>query len=259
MVYRGYLISHGGRRRKNNEDNGYLNGIYRLEDSLFYWECSCEKRKSLLTAVFDGVGGEEKGEVASRIAALTLREYDGKDSVSEYFQDYVEKANRRILQDPCSERMASTCAILSIENDYYHFCNMGDSRGYLIRDDRIIQLTYDHNMVTQLLKKGVLTPEQAARHPDRHAIYQYLGMREEKSEYEIALSPCIAEPVRACKKDLCLLCTDGLTDMVSEQEILSITSQNKTLEDKTKQLLLAALDHGGRDNITMILLQAGKH
>jgi protein phosphatase len=259
MVYRGCLISHGGKIRLNNEDNAYLDGLYRSDDSLFSWQSSCERRKDLLCAVFDGVGGEDSGEVASRIAAETLAEYDGRSTVSDLFQEYVQLANDRINLDIHSNRMASTFVILSVEDDCYHFCNMGDSRGYLFRDKRLVQLSEDHNMVSQLTKTGVLTTEQAARHPDRHTIYQYLGMKEGSGDYELTLDPYTSEAIPALKKDICLLCSDGLTDMVSDENIIKILSEEITLESKTMKLVETALEHGGRDNITVILMEASKH
>lgn len=256
MIYKGYLVSHGGKVRRNNEDNAYLEGVWRYDDKQFSWEYECEKAERMLCGIFDGVGGEDHGEIASRIAAETMFEFQDTGLKEEGFEEYVFNANARILLAPESGNMASTFAALFVEDDYYHFCNMGDSRIYLFRDKELTQISKDHNMVTQLLKEGILTPEQAARHPDLHTIYQYLGMNNENSEEELILEPYCPEPVKARDGDICLLCTDGLTDMVVDDDIRSILSENQNFEDKVKHLLKTALEHGGRDNITVLLVEA---
>ena len=253
MDYNGYLISHGGKIRSNNEDNGYLDGQYRKDDQCFFWKCKQEKKDSILTGVFDGVGGEDCGEIASRIAAETLDSIGKTGRMSTMFEKYVQIANRKILDAADDSGMASTFVLLSIENDVCHFCNMGDSRGYLLRNRKMFKMTKDHNMVSKMVARGVLTPEQARNHPDRHTIYQYLGMRTDEG---MVIEPYIGGPVRVLKGDICLLCSDGLTDMVNEEKIATILASNYLLEDKARILLDTALNNGGRDNITILLTES---
>lgn len=256
MIYKGCLISHGGKVRQNNEDNGFLDGAWRSNDKKFAWKYGCEKKDNLLCGVFDGVGGEDCGEVASRLAAEALFSFNETGFQKDGFDLYVLKANEQILSAPESSRMASTFVILSIENNQYYFCNMGDSRAYLFRKGKLIQISKDHNMVRQLVEEGILTPEQAVGHPDLHTIYQYLGMKSGTGEEELILEPYCLEAIPSKDGDICLLCTDGLTDMVEDEDIAQILSENQDIEEKTKCLLESALEHGGRDNITVLLVEA---
>lgn len=253
MKYRGYIVSHGGNVRTNNEDNGYLDGYYRLNDKEFAWNYEKEKENSIMTAVFDGMGGEDNGEVASRLAVRTMYSMKNK-RFSDITEEYTINAGKKIQNNANGTHMGTTYTALSVEDNVYYFSNLGDSRGYLFRDGVLTQMTKDHNMIQEMLKNGILTEEQAQKHPDRHTLYQYLGMREE--EEEIEPEPYIAEPVEAQSGDICLLCTDGLTDMLSDQEISNILSEKQLAEEKIQKLLKTALEHGGKDNITILVLEA---
>lgn len=250
MRYYGYVISHGGYQRINNEDNAFLDGVYRKEDMKFYWEYETESENHLLAAVFDGMGGENDGEVASRIAARAIGKFKGQLSGNEDM--YIRETNEEIQSYAGKNRMGTTYAAVSIESNQYYFQNIGDSRGYLFRNGELMQMTKDHNMVLQMRKLGILTDDQVSRHPDRHAIYQYLGIEKEE---DVILEPHLAQKIKARKGDICLLCTDGLTDFVSDTEICDVLRKSIGLENKMEQLLSKALDKGGKDNVTILLIK----
>ena len=258
MKYKILAISHKGKIRENNEDNAYINGYYRRNDEDNFWTYQDEKNDNLLAAVFDGMGGVENGEIASRMAAeeLTQRENGEKVYTQEFSKkanDYVINTNRKIALCDENSNMGTTCVILSVEDDKYYFFNLGDSRGYLFQNGELRQMTKDHNMVLELLKQGVLTKEQAENHRDRHVLYQSLGMKEcgEIIEPEIFSS----DSMNAEKGDICLLCSDGLTDMLCDEEIQNILNTDKLIEDKIIDLFHEALDKGGKDNVTIVLVE----
>jgi len=254
MKYRTYITSHGGNIRRNNEDNGYLARVYRKKDDCFSWNYEKKTKHRLLAAVFDGMGGISNGEIASRIAAEELLLFD-RHKFTERVNQFVQNTNKKICAYSEGSKMGTTFVALSIEEDYYYFSNMGDSRGYLYRNGNLKQITKDHNMVREMYLCGVLSLEQAKSHPGRHAIYQFLGMPEEDGEMLI-LEPYMGEDIKAQAGDICLLCSDGLTDMVEDDKIAAILSGKGSVIEKAECLKKAALDNGGRDNITIILVEA---
>lgn len=276
MKYEAYLMSHGGHVRANNEDNGYLDGRFRENDKTFSWEWAASAEGNLLAAVFDGMGGEENGETASRLAAETMAETakgsfsaepEGeardvpkgqkgpKRRFSRNLEPYVRKAGERILSLAGRAHMGTTYTALSIENDICFFSNLGDSRGYLYRDGRLAQMTKDHNMVRELYLNGVITKEQADRHPDRHTLYQYLGIRDEDG---MVPEPHTADPVKARPGDICLLCSDGLTEMLEDSRIASLLEEGGSAGTLARRLVQKALDAGGRDNVTVAVVVCGQ-
>lgn len=253
MRFKGIVKSHGGNVRINNEDNAYMNGYYRKDDSCFLWKYEDSRENNFLTAVFDGMGGEDNGEEASRLAAEELNNISDK-KISENTDEYICAANKAVVSRQHSNNMGTTCVILSIEDNVYHFSNLGDSRGYLLRGGKLKKMTRDHNMVQELLNNGVLTKEQAQRHPDRHSLSQYLGMSE--GDEEILPEAYSAEPLRAENRDICLLCSDGLTDMLSGEEIEEILKSDKNLTERIDILLNTTLKKGGKDNVTIVVVEA---
>ncbi len=253
MNYRGFVMSHGGKVRMNNEDNAYLDGYYRSDVQVFEWHRFCEVQDSLLAAVFDGMGGERDGEIASRIAAESMCRMK-KWRFSEIVESYIIDTNEEIALYNRSGNMGTTFVAVSVENNYYRFYNLGDSRGYLYRDGELSQMTEDHTLIRMLLKDNKITKEQAAKHPARHALVQYLGMHEDG---EVIYPECDLSkmPVQSSPGDICLLCSDGLTDMLSEAQIARILAKEIAVQDKTQLMLDEALAAGGKDNVTILLLE----
>ena len=150
-----------------------------------------------------------------------------------------------------NRRMGSTLTALYIDDGKAVCCNVGDSRGYLLRGGKLSQLSVDHNKAGRMVELGVLTPKQAARHPSRHELTQHLGIFAD----EMVIEPAMSQPVKLEDGDLFLLCSDGLTDMVSPEDIKKILSGKALPQEMVKELIQLALAGGGRDNVTAIVLQ----
>ncbi len=223
------------------------------EDSLFVDETLG------LFIVADGMGGHQGGEVASQMAVEAVSEFlksripfsRDKEVVYKLIMDALYTANEKISKKAKSDvnlkGMGTTIVLaLSCDKDLY-IANVGDSRAYLIQKESIKQLTEDHTVVMQMVKAGMLTAEKAKTHHLRHTLSQALGT----SDY---LIPDIAS-FNWKKGDYFLLCSDGLTDMLDEEEILSTVFKNKRKPEKGCEMLIElANKKGGNDNITVILL-----
>lgn len=244
-----------GKIREINQDNYYLNGIYRDDpaDNLARCEAVCAQNE-VLCAVTDGMGGERHGEIASLIAVSSMDNVDrseGIDGLRRYLLDRNEDICRFRLRNN-RVRTGSTFVGIHIRDDRAGVINIGDSRAYLIRDGRLSQLSQDHTPLRQMVEMGILTPEAASRHPDRHKLTQYLGIFPE----EMIIEPYAAS-VQLHAGDLFLLCSDGLYDMLGDEKLQQLLSVSRNLYERALVLYEEALDAGGKDNITALLIQAG--
>lgn len=237
-----------GQVRKNNEDNFYLNGCYRedVDTPSFHVRERC---KEGTFAVFDGMGGTECGEEASLRAAEALLPY-GNILTQEHFEEYIRRANKSICSwrrenhdAPCG----TTVALLSLGEDRAICCNLGDSRIYLMRNGTLRQLSQEHTLSALMVRMGIYEDESCAEVRERHTLTRYLGAYEEESN----LSIYCAEPFAVEAEDIFLLCSDGLTDMVDESEILKFLRSGGSAEEMAIALRDAALANGGRDNVTV--------
>ncbi|MGI8649917.1 MAG: Stp1/IreP family PP2C-type Ser/Thr phosphatase [Rubrobacter sp.] len=217
------------------------------EDSLLVGEGDDET----LFAVADGIGGFEAGEVASRMAIDALKKMAPEDA----FEGVVKEANRRIrTAAKGDERLAGMgTTIVAIrfggtqQRPVAEIAHVGDSRAYLMRSDKFRPLTEDHSLVAELVRSGELTRDEAADHPQKNLITRALGA-EEKVEADTAVIPIEAN-------DRILLCSDGLSDMVREDRIREVLSENPgDPETPTGILLKEALEAGGADNITVVVV-----
>jgi protein phosphatase len=219
-----------GRKRRRNED------AYVIAPPLF--------------AVADGMGGAQAGEVASKLAAAALEDTDpGRLTGPEKVASLIQEANRRVHErsssDPATSGMGTTMTVALVEGDAVVIGHVGDSRAYLVRDSRIAQLTEDHSLVNELLKTGKLSPQEAEVHPQRSVITRAVG-----TDPDVDVDSFTIE---ARSGDVFLICSDGLTDMVADDEILGIVERSKgNLDRATKQLVSAANRGGGEDNITVV-------
>ena len=199
-------------------------------------------KNGLCMAVFDGMGGENFGEMASYAAARQMQQTERTLSdfwvpEKKYLERLVSQLNESVSsvqKEMLTEKMGSTIAALYFSGRYVYSCNVGDSRAYRLRDGEFMQLSVDHVEQRPGVRKTPLT--------------QHLGMDSE----EIELAPHIAKG-EIKKGDRYLLCSDGLTDMVTNFEITDIMLNSKDAEDCVQNLVHAALEHGGRDNITVIV------
>ncbi len=233
--------THQGMVRKTNQDT-FLTVMKNEQDSA-------------LLVVCDGMGGAAAGNIASTIAAHTF-----SDRVEELFETTpspsiralrvaVAHANDAVFKESVSnpelEGMGTTMVAAVIHKSHTILLNIGDSRAYRIRGDEITQLTLDHSYVQELFRRGRLTAEEARNHPNRNLITRAVGVDEcvEADIFEGELAPT----------DLLLLCTDGLTGMLEDHEIVSLVNASSSLEEAVDHLIAAACVNGGTDNITAVL------
>jgi PPM family protein phosphatase len=203
-----------------------------------------------LFAVADGMGGAQAGEVASRIAAGAFERgpRSDSDSAEGQLEEIAQKANREIHQlaqkDSSRAGMGTTLTAAMLRDDEVALGHVGDSRAYLLREGQLKRLTKDHSLVEELRRQGRLTEEQAEEHPQRSIITRALGP-EPSVNVDTMTFP-------ARDGDVFLLCSDGLTTMVSDEEIREILVNAKSLRSAVNKLVDAANRGGGRDNITAV-------
>jgi serine/threonine protein phosphatase PrpC len=203
-------------------------------------------------AVADGMGGAQAGEVASRLAVEAFEEEHGSElSPEERLTSIARDANRRIYelasQDESRRGMGTTLTAAVVSEDEVSIGHVGDSRAYRMRDGDLEQLTRDHSLVAELERSGQLTPEAAEHHPQRSIITRALG-----PEPDVDVDTYTVTPRSG---DVYLLCSDGLTSMVSDEELGSIVRRAGTLEDAATELVRAANQSGGKDNVTVVLFR----
>jgi PPM family protein phosphatase len=224
------VASDTGRRRRRNEDN------YVVAPPLF--------------AVADGMGGAQAGEVASKLAASALEGADSEElSGLERVGALIQKANRRVYDratnDPSASGMGTTMTVALVEGMSVAMGHVGDSRAYLVRGDTMEQLTEDHSLVNELLKSGKLSEAEAQAHPQKNVIIRAVG-----TDPDVDVD---AFTIEAEEGDVFLICSDGLTDMVEDEDILEIVDRHRDDLDKAvKELVQAANRGGGEDNITAV-------
>jgi serine/threonine protein phosphatase PrpC len=208
--------------------------------------------KPPLFAIADGMGGAQAGEVASRLATAALTESGSEADGEQRIVDLIQEANRRVYDrsstDPNTSGMGTTITVALVENAEVAFGHVGDSRAYLIREARMEQLTEDHSLVNELIKTGKLSQEEAEVHPQRSVITRALGTDPDVDVDTFS--------VTAQTGDLFLLCSDGLTDMVSENSILDVVKRHRDdINRALKALVKEANRGGGQDNITVVAFE----
>jgi PPM family protein phosphatase len=225
-------VTDTGRKRRRNED------AYVSDPPLF--------------AIADGMGGAQAGEVASRLAAAAVQEGGARDGGEERIFELIQEANRRVYDrastDPHTSGMGTTMTVAIVDGDRVAFGHVGDSRAYLIRDGEMQQLTEDHSLVNELMKSGKLSREEADIHPQRSVITRAVG-----TDPDVDVDTFTVD---AQTGDLFLLCSDGLTDVVAEDEILDLVERNRADIDRAlKALVKEANRGGGEDNITVVAFE----
>ncbi|HZN89769.1 MAG TPA: Stp1/IreP family PP2C-type Ser/Thr phosphatase [Thermoleophilaceae bacterium] len=203
-------------------------------------------------AVADGMGGARAGEVASAIAAEAFEgATESGEAAEAQLTRIVREANRRIYEIAVSDEsrrgMGTTLTAAKIHGDDVSLGHVGDSRAYLLRDGELEQLTRDHSLVAELERSGQITPEAAEHHPQRSIITRALG-----PEPDVEVD---TYTVPGHDGDVFLICSDGLTSMISDEEVASILRSADALDDAAGQLVRAANQSGGKDNITVILFR----
>jgi serine/threonine protein phosphatase PrpC len=241
-----YGITDKGKRREKNEDT-------------FFARETSDKR-FLVAGVIDGVGGYEGGDIAAGIAsAVILQSLETiSENVVESLRNAIIAANVKINEEKketsIHEQMACvlTCVVADIKNNKCWYAHVGDTRIYLLRDHSLVKISRDHSVVGFLEESGRLSEEEAMRHPRRNEITKALGFEEDidtpEDFIETGESPFLPG-------DLLLLCSDGLTDMISSGTITQVLTTKKSIASKGKALINAANDAGGNDNITAVLVE----
>jgi len=256
-------ITHQGRVRKNNEDAylvSALDGEEPCVNSLSRTPKVCQV--GLLAAVADGMGGAAAGEIASREGlasiAVCLFGHWGRFPASAATEAGLcrsllraaEEASEAVLRYSDAERtargMGSTLTATVLWNGHLYLCQVGDSRAYLYRRPQMLQLTRDQTLVNDLIQAGSLTRDQARNHPQRSMITQALGSPQPLK--------AVLGKVALRRGDRLLICSDGLHGEVSDEALKGILERGYSSRRTLELMLEAALDHGGRDNITGILL-----
>ena len=251
-------LSHAGRSGKNNEDR-YAIAPFATED----------EHPLVFAIVADGIGGHRAGEVAAELAVnyiiQKVAESDGSKPL-QIIESAIVTASQAIAARSASkddqQGMGSTCVCAWVVEDQLYTGYVGDSRIYLIRDEKIHRLTMDHSWVQEAIKKGIITPEEARNHPNMHVIRRHLGsfglpgvdFRLYLEQGESAEQAKENQGTRLRPGDILLLCTDGLTDMVWDDDILHIIKTRSNLKSMAEDLVNQANERGGRDNITVVLL-----
>jgi protein phosphatase len=252
-------VSHPGLSGKNNEDR-YGVSAYRMKAGA---------KPTVLAIVADGIGGHRAGEVAAEMAVETVSQAvadsDGSQPVQTLQQAIIQASqaiHRQAELDNALKGMGTTCACVWIIGDRLYMASVGDTRVYLLRAGQIHQLTTDHTWIQEAIENGALTQEEARGHPNAHVIRRYLGSKNEVvPDTRLRLHPGEADKTAESNQgmlletdDLVLVCSDGLTDLVSDAEILGVFT-SAAIEPALEQLVNLANQRGGHDNITLVALQ----
>lgn len=229
-----------GRQRGGNEDSLFI-----LPEQQLY-------------IIADGVGGHNSGELASRLAVGYIAQYVAINQFSavrnerelkRYLNSCIEGANELVYGKAAGENkgMATTTVLCCIRGDKAYVVNVGDSRAYLIRDGMIRQITKDHTLVQEMLDNGLITEEEAAKHPDRHMITRAVGgdSRVRADFFNFEIYP----------RDVIILCSDGLYGETGDRMIAQIACGAQTMHGLATELVEAANRHGGNDNISVICIK----
>lgn len=239
--------SHVGNIREVNEDSA---AVYTRDDN----------KEIILAIVADGMGGHEAGDVASEMVLQSLNEsfiaapnYETSHDWEQWLKSSILKANSFVYdyaqQNQKFLGMGTTVVAVLFLDDYYLIGHVGDSRIYRFYENTVEQLTEDHSLVNELLRSGQISEEEALMHPQRNVITRALGTDETVEVDMRTLSYVDNETV--------LLCSDGLTSMVTDEQLLTVINTNQSLEQKADALVGKALTAGGDDNITLVLAKCG--
>lgn len=207
-----------------------------------------------LFVVADGMGGHKAGDFASSYAVevllSTIREDENSNPVK-IIRAAIENANTQLLREASDNEtmsgMGTTMVLVTILGHYAYVANVGDSRLYLVDENKISQITKDHSLVEEMVRMGEISRDDARNHPDKNIITRALGAGRDVDVdfFDIRLTP----------GDILLLCSDGLSNMVPDEDIRQVIRTSETLEETGRRLVSMANDNGGRDNIAVVLVE----
>lgn len=246
--------SHRGNIRSHNEDNIYVDGVFRNDLSVDNYLIRSQRRSlPCVYAVFDGLGGEACGEQASLIAALGLKAMDDREATAD-IETYISAAHKAIINEASrkdADNMGTTVAALLTDGDTATVFNVGDSRVYLYRNGVLTQLSRDHSVVQALIDSGLIGEEDRSTSKYAGELTQYVGMVSEED-----IEPSAYETtINVESGDIFLLCSDGLTGEMSDIQIREFfdTIDNKDPEHLVTQLIKRAVKGDCRDNVSVIV------
>ncbi|MBQ9011232.1 MAG: Stp1/IreP family PP2C-type Ser/Thr phosphatase [Bacilli bacterium] len=213
----------------------------------------------ILMAVADGMGGHKGGEIASSIAITNIGKrfmatgtVGNKEDAIAFLKEIVSEANvllyRYTEENPESMGMGTTIVMALLTNDFLLFGNIGDSSGFVVKDNKLYKITSDHTLVNLLVKSGELTEEEAKNHPRKNVLMRALGanMTVEMDVFDIETAV-----------DGIMLCSDGLTNMLETQQIEKVLNSDLTIDEKLQKLIQKSNNRGGTDNISVAYLEKG--
>jgi protein phosphatase len=230
-------LSDVGKVRDNNEDAFAV-----LEKERFFLIC-------------DGMGGHQAGEVAAQIAVDNISEcVKAIDPSAFEFEPFVKETLKRVNSEIMAyskshtecRQMGTTVVVVYIDENHVHVANVGDSRCYTFNQEKLIQISKDHSLVAELVKLGSISEAEAEIHPDRNIITSALGIDE---QFEIYMNKVSLDDIK-----MVLLCTDGLTNMLTPNHLIPIIEEH-AFEDLAETMISAANELGGQDNITVICIE----
>jgi protein phosphatase len=239
----GLFLTDQGRVRSHNEDSG---GIYYNDYGQF------------LAVIADGMGGHKAGDVASQMATRQLQEkwqdsiqFSSAEEIEEWLYLVVSQINTAIYEhaqhhEEC-QGMGTTIEVAICMKDFVTIAHIGDSRSYLLNEEGFNQIAEDHSLVNALVQSGQITKDEAHEHPRRNVVLKALGTEEQ-----------VVPDVRSISVDegnKLLLCTDGLTDKMTDDELAEVIQTNKEMKESGQALIDVANDRGGEDNISLIIIQ----
>jgi len=252
--------THPGMSGKNNEDRYGISAFYTDEG---------RKIPAVLAVIADGIGGHRAGEIAAELAVETISDVVASGDASqpvELLTQAIIQAGQSISEraelDLAQKGMGSTCACALVIGSRLFIASVGDSRVYLVRGNKIQQLTTDHTWVQEAIDHGAIKPGQARNHPNAHVIRRYLGSKQEVvPDVRLRLNPAESAGQSMSNQgfnlhpgDLVFLCSDGLTDLVNNAEILA-AFKGKSDQTVLESLVELANQRGGHDNITVLSMR----
>jgi len=254
VAYRlqGVVNTNLGRVRTNNEDNYYLFGQYKEDTNISITKCELESTAdNEVAAVFDGMGGEEAGEVASLMAA------SGLAAITEgNWQEQIRNQLIRLNNGICNEmmrrgggRMGTTFAGVYFKEDKAVCVNVGDSRVYLLRDGYVYLMSHDHSEAQNMIDQNLMTEDEARASGKWHVLSQCLGVFPD----EFVIVPFFSDVIDIKTGDRFMMCSDGLTDVVLDDDIAYVMSKG-TAGEVSEALVNNALNNGGFDNVTVMVV-----
>lgn len=238
---RSYSATDVGRRRKINQD------------SVFASDTPVGNLPNLYI-VADGMGGHNAGDFASRYTVGAIKEFiaeSGEKNPIKLIDEAIRLANKGILREASEHEelfgMGTTVVVTTVIDEYAYTANVGDSRLYLYEDGELRQVTKDHSLVEEMVRMGELTEEEARVHPDKNIITRAVGVTGdvEADFFDYRVSP----------DTTILMCSDGLSNMVEDEEIRTVLSKPHALADLAQELISAANENGGKDNIAVLLIR----